>query len=437
MKAQNVKQKIFVVIIILFVIGMLAINYFTPYLADDYFYVKKSAAFSSINDFFRSIGDFYINGGGRVLGHIFANVFSILPPLVFDLLNTFCYFVVTFLIYLICKGDNKNSISLYIGIHVMIWLCVPDYGQVMFWMSGSSNYLWPSVPILLMLYIYRKYTLMQGEYVKSLIYILPLFVLGFLAGIAMENMSAGMVVIVTMHLLYYKKKRWKIHIPILAGYAGALLGFACLFFAPGNQVRAGMDTETTLSIPFKFFIISYYWVTFAGGLCIIWLVLYWLNRHRQKEVVSIPYVSGAIVSAYCMLAAPSSPERTWYIVCVFLIIAVGILYRSFEFDKSRLQHEIIAIICTGTVIFLCVAMADTVLYSREISVQTQIREKYILEQKENGNLDITTKVISHQYPFRAKHDGLTGLSDITSDADYWINQGIADYYGINSIMGVE
>ena len=82
-----------------------------------------------------------------------------------------------------------------------------------------------------------------------------------------------------------------------------------------------------------------------------------------------------------------------------------------------------------------VSMMDTMIYSYEITVQTRERERYILEQKSQGHMDIITPVITHKYPLRSHHDALTGLSDIQTDPSYWINQVLADYYGVHSITG--
>ena len=70
----------------------------------------------------------------------------------------------------------------------------------MFWMCGSANYLWASLPVLLMIYVYRREAVYQGKVFTSVIWSVPFFVLGIVAGWAMENMSAGMLVIMTLYL---------------------------------------------------------------------------------------------------------------------------------------------------------------------------------------------------------------------------------------------
>ena len=57
----------------------------------------------------------------------------------------------------------------------------------MFWMSGSANYLWASLPVLLMIYVYRREAVYQGEVFTSVIWSVPFFVLGIEAGWAMDK----------------------------------------------------------------------------------------------------------------------------------------------------------------------------------------------------------------------------------------------------------
>ncbi len=106
--------------------------------------------------------------------------------------------------------------------------------------------------------------------------------------------------------------------------------------------------------------------------------------------------------------------------------------------KSELAGNIkkgMILFTAGLFFITFVSMLDTMISSYEITVQTKEREHYILEQKAQGNMDIITPVITHKYPLRSHHDALTGLSDIQTDPSFWINQVLADYYGVHSITG--
>ena len=113
----------------------------------------------------------------------------------------------------------------------------------------------------------------------------------------MENMSAGMLVILTLHIAFYYKYKYKIHLPVLASYLGSLLGFAFLVLAPGNSARSKEEIE--LSVLFKFFVICYYWAMFIGVIGILWLVLNVIIKavlphdDRKAACESLLYMCGA------------------------------------------------------------------------------------------------------------------------------------------------
>lgn len=411
------------------------INYLTPYLADDYNYLLHKS------NGIQTLKEFYFSWGGRVEPYVLLLFLSYLPPVLFDILNTAVYMAVTWLIYRICKGDGNSSISLYLGIHLMLWFCVPDYGQVMFWMCGSVNYLWPSLFVLSLISYYRNYA--DKHYKKSnIIRIFFAFLGGAVAGGAMENMSFGMLVIIGLYLLYYRRAKIRLNGTIIAGSIGSIIGFLFLVLSPGNFIRS-MANEKVSKI-FLFFVINYYWVMCIGILVVIWLIL----RLIVKNIVgddkglfekiyyqSVIFCVGAAAAAYCMLAAPTSPERTWFIVCVYAVVAIGILYSKINLNPYPQIRKMISVAILGISCIVLVEVADTMISSYEIYVQTEEREKDILEQKAQGNLDVKTKIISHKYPLRANHDALYGLSDISPDSTYWINISIANYYGVKSVTG--
>lgn len=423
------------------------INYYTPYLADDFHYSmhfywgNDGVVIQSFSDFCHSLKNFYLGWGGRVCGYLFTLAFSYLPNGVFSLINTVAYMLVVQLIYLICGcGKNKHCFSLWMGIHLLLWFCVPDYGQVMFWMCGSANYLWTSLLVLLNIYLYKLYAEDRGilRYKSGCI---PAFLIGVFAGWAMENMSAAMLVILTLYICYYRKYKIKINLSVICGYIGSVLGFALLYFAPGNGARKNMEGDKYSAI-FKFAMIDYYWVMFVGGICILWIVLYfvWTNK-TEKDVKaknqSMIYLVAAVISAYCMIAAPTSPERTWFIVCVYGILAVGVLYSNMDIQQNECMKKTMYIIALGGALVFAVQAVDTMYCSKELSDQTAAREVSVQQQIAEGKKDIVVAIITHKYPFRAKHDALEGLSDIKTDPNYWINQTLAKYYGVNSITGIE
>ncbi len=261
-------------------------NYFTPLVADDYGTMMHHKfgthePIASLSDALESARLFYMGWGGRLSCHLLTIGVSFLPPVLFDVANTIAYLCMTWLIYRICSPGKKHILSLFLGIHILLWLCVPDYGMV----------------------------------------------------------------VLTLFLLYFRKTGIKLRLPVLAGYIGSLLGFSVLILAP------------------------------------------------------------------------------------------GIYYGELALSSTGTARKIICIAAVGFSLICMTGMLDTILYSREIKVQTAQREAYILEQKEKGNMDIRVPIISHKYPLRAKHDALTGLSDIQEDPSYWINESLAYYYGVHSITG--
>ena len=118
-----------------------------------------------------------------------------------------------------------------------------------------------------------------------------------------------------------------------------------------------------------------------------------------------------------------------------MVCANGILFSRINTEMSGHVRKGVVLFTAGLFVMMFVSMMDTMIYSYEITVQTRERERYILEQKSQGHMDIITPVITHKYPLRSHHDALTGLSDIQTDPSYWINQVLADYYGVHSITG--
>lgn len=452
---DNTQKRLFIGSVIFFALCIFTLNFLTPLIADDYgwgYIFGTAEKIKDLKDIFKSMYNFYFNWGGRISGEFYNELCVLLGKNLFNIINTIIYIINSLLIYKICSSnDKKTDVSLYIGINLIIWFFTPDYGQIMFWISGSCNYLWAMTPILIMIFFYRKHSLGETIIKNKVLSTVIFFIVGIIAGWASENGSAGMLVILTLYLVYYYINKISISSDIVLGYLGSLIGFALLILAPGNAVRKVAEQNSVhTTILFRFFMITYFFVMFLGGIFILLsLIIFIGNKYfgisKNKSIINMfIFVFASICSAYCMIASPTSPERTWFCVVVYLTIGIGIIYSNFDFKSKvidvlsmkMLRRTFISITGISMCIF-CVMYLDTVLATYEINVQTKIREEYILSEKSKGNLDIVTPIISHKYPLLSNHDALYGLDDITTDSDHFTNRAVCKYYGINSVTGIE
>lgn len=444
---------IWLISLLLIFIAFFIINYLTPALADDFNYINywnniPDNKTGILNSFLNSVVSFYNSWGGRIMGYIFTVIFNTIPPVIFDLLNSVTYMFLVYLVYKVSNFGKLPDLKLFLFINIFIWLFVPDYGQIMFWTSGSANYLYPAVIDFLVLLIFRKYSFESGNCFKNILWLFPAFLFGIVAGCGMENISAGMIIILTLNMFIFIKKKIFLNPMVIGLYTGCITGYCILFFAPGNKARAEAENgKYNLGYIFKCFIAGYYWVFFGLVIFMVMAILLWLKYKKviyinnENIIQSCFYYISSVLSALCLVAAPTIGERAWFISTVYGVTAAGILFASTEeYIKKKniiIARDVLSIITACGCIFYMVSIADTSICSYELHTQFIQREKYIIEQKEAGNLDISVPVISYKYPFRSKHDALSGLTDIKEDSAYWVNQSMANHYGINSITGTD
>jgi hypothetical protein len=449
----SIRKNIFTFTIIFFAIAIYILNFLTPLVADDYAwgYINGTQTkIKNLSDILLSMYNFYFNWGGRIGGEFYNQLFTLLGKPIFNICNTIIYIINTLLIYHICNVTKKIKISLYIGINLLLWFFVQDYGQVMFWISGACNYLWAITPILMMILIFRKYSINSKIIKNNIFNAFIILIIGIFAGWSSENGSAGMLVILTLYLMYYYFNNIKFSKYIISGYTGGLIGYALLIGAPGNFVRKTVEqSAVNTTIIFRFFMITYFWVSYLFVMFIILSIVFFIGKRcfdlkKNNSIYQAAiFIIASLGAAYCMMASPTSPERTWFCVVVFLTIAIGVIYDKFDFEAVNIEKNTILMLRRLTVAVIIFASCnfivmylDTNISTYEIRVQTKQREQYILSEKAKGNLDVSVPIISHKYPLLSGHDALHDLSDITTDPNYFTNIAVCKYYGINSITGI-
>ena len=235
MLSINKKMLFYISILTTFTV-MFAVNTLTPYIADDYTYATSNSLYDVFNNEYWQ----YMNWGGRSIAHINARIFLMMPKIVFNVINSFIYVLLTVLVYFFAKLKVKEDFSVvtYIFVSACLWLYLPDFGQTVLWLTGSCNYLWGTVFVLLFLCPYRLYfsgeTVFKGKWIPLII----MFFIGVFAGWSNENTSGGCILLILLLSGYEIYNKMKIKSWMVSGFLGALIGFSFMVLAPGNALRS-------------------------------------------------------------------------------------------------------------------------------------------------------------------------------------------------------
>ena len=392
--------------IILFIIfiSMLSLNYLYPYISDDYTYMYKYDNFErikNISDIFFSMKDHYFLWGGRVLAHSLASVFLLLPKNIFNICNSIMYTIFIYLIYLIGRRNNKDNYNYLFIIHLLIWFINISFGEVTLWLTGSCNYLWTSVIILLFLYLFHK------ENKNVIIF----SILGILAGMCNENFSLSIIFVCILFVIFNKNYRNKNN---YIGIIFLIIGYLFLFLAPGNFIRASAGVNNIITITQK---ILYLINVFSLLIIFILLLSYVLYKKNKLKKDYLIYILGSIICILFLVVAPTFSLRATIGTLIYnLIIIIDILF-SFKFDLNKYIYLILGIIYLISYLY---TLQDT--YNLN---------KYINNLNNFKNKD----VVINRYKRTTKR--VINLDMFNSYKNDIINKKIAKYYHLKSIKFIK
>lgn len=427
------KNQIKIMLLLIF-ISMLALNFLTPLLADDYSYGLNLAnkKLTGIIDIYNYQIWHYFNWGGRTIAHTFAQTLLIFPKAIFNIVNSIIYTCLVYLIYLHGKLNRreKNSRNSYLIllIHLILWFIIPVFGQSFIWLIGSCNYLWTTMIVVYFLLLFRKNE-KENKWYKIII----MFLIGILAGWTNENTSAGLIVILFSTLIIDKitTKKWNLTKTKVAGIVGSLIGFVLMICAPGNYVRnAAFKDDTFIIIKFikRAIDITGNAEIYILPLIIAIIILISLKIYHKKKIEKevTPFILGGFAATYSMVASPQFPERSWTGVIVYLIIALVILVYDFE-KIHRIYKFILVDLC---IILSIIFIGEYLNAARDINnLRNTWNEREKIIEKSNKNQIFKF----YRYETTNNKNPSYGLSDIGNDYKVWPNSSIAKYYGIKGI----
>ncbi len=386
----------------------------------------------SFSDVFTSMKAHYNTVNGRVLLHFIVQVMMLLGRPVFNVFNSVMFVLLIFLIYLHCKGRNKNhSAAVFCMSALAVWTFVPGAGVTLFWLDGSVNYLWGSVIRLAALLPLRYYA-DSGETKRGAPMAVFMALLSFAAGATNENMSAAYIGMVFLFILLYKFRGYKIRLWHIVTLVASVAGFLFMILAPGTGMRMEVWGNEPL---WKMAALIFYKMTekllpFILVSSVLAIVLKRMkNTLKADFAVAAVYLAGSVAGAAVMAVSSYFPERAWFGSIMLGISGCGILVYQLGVNSSTVRKCMVVATLFWSVwgiASLCANAYDAFV----IDSQFDAREAYIAEQKEQGNYDLTLRLIAPDKK-RSPH---YGVADISKDAENRRNKDMAKYYGLNSVV---
>ena len=320
------------------------------FMMDDLWYstvLSDETPITGLSDIFHAQVWHYFNWGGRSMTHTILQLTLLAGETAADILNTVVTLILSWVVFAISLDFaeiEKKDVPLWEKL-VFLSLIVgalhgfnANWELSMYWQSGSANYLYVTVFIMLFVFMYmRELSDTEPKPLKgAAVFMIPLSVL---AGWSNENMGPTAWLISVFTIVRLKKKKRTVHPWMIEGSVLCLLGSIACIAAPGNFVRS--DTaETTKGLLWTLYLRMYqelragFGYLFPALLAFLFLAVIWYGIMKNKpDVQTIVLFAAAVVSVGAMILSPHYPDRATFGSMTFLMIAAFTLV--LKIIKSR------------------------------------------------------------------------------------------------------
>jgi hypothetical protein len=326
---------------------------YIPFMAEDW-----CLKFQNTASILKQAETMYFQWTGRLPAHALAMFFLLGPKLIFDILNALCFIGLIGLI-------NRHVTGLWgppaywILAFVLVLLGLPAFGESVFWITGSANYLWTTTLLILFLLPFTDYALNRNTFFtrnKWVKLIWPF--LSVLAGWTNENSAPAALIMgsLIIGLHWYQTKK----IPplwLILSLAGMVLGIAAMLWAPGNYARlhSGAFSDYVIKSSheriYEFARRVHKHFLFRAWSVVLMFILAWLYVQKNKNtntktIVHFAYVwaFGYILAVGALIFSPYVEPRALTGAIIFLVIATLLLVRVgiAEFKSHFLTLNMIA-----------------------------------------------------------------------------------------------
>ncbi len=427
-ESKKIKRAFLVCIFLLMLLG----SFLTPYAADDWTYMYSWATgerIAGIGDIFASMAAHAQRLNGRLIAHFLAQLFLWLPKAVFNIVNAAAFTALIALLADLASPKGKiNDLVLFL-IFAAVWIFVPSFGEVFFWLIGSCNYGWGCLLGLFFLAPYMR--LLERDEKRPTAFWLLWMIPSFLAGAYLENVSVGCIFLSALLLILRRifcKKRSGILpvLPILTAVGGLLCMLACpaesdktgtfSLLPLGKGVIAALLEYSALAVPI---------IAFA----VLFTLAVYFHARRERLVLAAALFAGSLCSAFVLSAAAYIPGRCLAFSALLLILADAMLLDMLSEKKTRLL-----VLCTAAAVTLPLLYWGVYGFADITNgfIAERTNETAITEAASRGETSVTVP----EAEARTRYSVFYELKYLdTETAHTWPNESMAQTLGVAEILG--
>ncbi|MEG1586463.1 MAG: DUF6056 family protein [Bacteroidales bacterium] len=429
---MNKPEKIILSVIALFSIIFWTLNHLIPMMSDDFvfhyfFYdidVYSDKKIESVSDFFQSLYNIYFEQNGRILNHAWILIFcGLLDKWVFNLVNSIIFGLTLFLTWKVLVPANsffRQRIWILCLVLLFYFALVPIPGDTLFWISGATNYLWPTTFCLALILYFEGYFIPNGKTLSPAWIVLAGLFLGQSHELLSISVSGALFI---WFITHPKQFKGNIRYFILSFWIASIT----VVFSPGIIKRA----DNTLDLSGDIFIRIKERIGIFGALILrsvtpavlfFTMILFLLTKGKEKFILFIKQeqitVSIILINMLFLFTAKVPFFRGYYVVSVFSFILIIKSITHFKIFQNNRFIQISGIMAMLFCLF-SVFTAATTYYGL-----SQYFENISEQLKKSG-----PKAIIPVKEFNGKRHFMPDAFIIDANRYHFTNRFMSFYYG--------
>ena len=423
----------FLLLCILVFLVVLVLTALTPMVSDDFAYCFSFADWTRIRhvgQIIPSMAEHRNVTNGRVIVHGLVQLLLLLPRPVYCALNALNAVLLCALIRRMIALPSRKQEMVILLFGICFFCCfLPAFGENVLWLDGSLNYFWGLSCSLLFLFPFLMDYLALPHHESVFLSVMRIF-LAFVFGTWSENASLVFLFLaVCLYLLQWIKTRQFRLFPLF-WIVAAMAGYVFLMTAPATAGRAGAPSISVIGYNFR--------VIFDAARndllwpLLIWAVLFALavscRVERRLLIASALLFVGALLAHLSYtFAAYFVPRHLCTTVFLLMLAAVLLLAGLCRVDRPVFSGAALACLSVLFLLQFPVGVLDVaVSYHKQ-----QLREQQIDTALAAGQRSV---VLENYYPYTAY---AVPFELSLSDPSVGPNINIADYYGLDSVLGLD